>query len=35
MPAGNPYPNKATANTDGSYNFAQANVINYNIPRPR
>ena len=29
--AGNPYPNKATTNTDGSYNYAQANVINYNL----
>jgi hypothetical protein len=31
---GNPYPNKATANTDGSYNFVQANVLNYNIAAP-
>jgi len=30
-PRGNPYPNKARANTDGSYNYAQANVINYNL----
>jgi hypothetical protein len=29
--AGNPYPNKATPNTDGSYNYNQTNVINYNL----
>ena len=33
-PAGNLYPNKATANTDGSHTFAQTNVINYNIYAP-
>ena len=33
-PYGNPYPNKAATNTDGSYNFAQANTINYNIAAP-
>ena len=32
--AGNPYPNKAAVNTDGSYNYPQANVINYNIAAP-
>ena len=30
-PAGNLLPNKAATNTDGSYNFAQANTINYNL----
>jgi hypothetical protein len=33
-PSGNLYPNKATANTDGSHTFAQTNVINYNIYAP-
>ena len=33
-PAGNPYPNKAATNTDGSYSFAQTNTINYNIAAP-
>jgi hypothetical protein len=33
-PAGNPLPNKAAVNTDGSYNYAQANTINYNIAAP-
>ena len=31
---GNPYPNKAAAYTDGSYNFPQANAINYNLAAP-
>jgi hypothetical protein len=30
-PVGTPYPNKATVNTDGSYNYVQANVVNYNL----
>ena len=33
-PAGNPFPNKAAVNTDGSYNYAQANTINYNVAAP-
>ena len=33
-PLGNLYPNKAATNTDGSYNFAQANMINYNLAAP-
>jgi hypothetical protein len=33
-PYGNPYPNLAAKNTDGSYNYAQANVLNYNIAAP-
>ena len=32
--AGNLYPNKATANTDGSHTFAQTNVLNYNVAVP-
>ena len=33
-PVGTPYPNKAATNTDGSYNFSQANTINYNVAAP-
>jgi hypothetical protein len=33
-PYGNPYPNVAAKNTDGSYNYVQANTINYNIAAP-
>ncbi|PWU14452.1 MAG: hypothetical protein C5B50_17275 [Verrucomicrobia bacterium] len=32
--AGNLLPNKAATNTDGTFNFPQANVINYNIAAP-
>ncbi len=31
---GNLYPNKARTNTDGTYSFAQTNVLNYNIAVP-
>jgi GH25 family lysozyme M1 (1,4-beta-N-acetylmuramidase) len=31
---GNLYPNKAAINTDGTYNYSQTNVINYNIAAP-
>ena len=32
--AGTPYPNKAATNTDGTWNYSQTNVINYNIAAP-
>src|ERR1035441_10439493 len=32
--AGNPYPNKAAPNTDGSWNYTATNVINYNVAAP-
>src|ERR1035441_113127 len=32
--AGNLYPNKATANTDGTRTFSQTNAINYNVAAP-
>jgi hypothetical protein len=32
--AGNPYPNKAATNTDGTWNYTQTNVLNYNIAAP-
>ncbi len=32
--AGHPYPNKAAANTDGTWNYPQTNVINYNLTAP-
>ena len=33
-PAGIPFPNLAATNTDGSYSFAQANTIDYNLAAP-
>jgi hypothetical protein len=32
--AGHPYPNKAAPNTDGTWNYTQTNVINYNVAAP-
>src|ERR1043166_3267749 len=33
-PLGNPFPNKAANNTDGSYSFVQSNALNYSLSAP-